>query len=361
MAFIYRTSGPWGPGQSSNLSPAQVDGNTYEAAQGIAAKSAQGVGIASVALVENNMLQFQLDDHSYLAPVGPLPTAQYRFMGDWQPNTPYLVNDTFSEGGNGYVVLVQHTSAATFDPNANDGSGHDYYGLYFAGTTVVPTGGADGAVLTKHSFADYDVIWVLPTLTGLSDVAPSPAPDSGDLVYWNGTRFSYIDQSSVVGAPPALASLSDVLHSPAATTGEAVYWNGSHFTYGSFLPSSGGTLTGGLVVDGPADLIVQTVTQSGATLSINRTLGENCALSLTASITSVAVTGWPASGVTGKVRLSIANTGAFGITGWPTGTIWPGGTAPTITSGSGKKDIVLLMSDDGGTTIFGSVVGQDYH
>lgn len=125
--------------------------------------------------------------------------------------------------------------------------------------------------------------------------------------------------------------------------------------------TTGGTgASGGIVVQGPADLKAQTVTQSGASLAINRTLAENCALSLTASITAITVTGWPASGTTGKVRLVIANTGAFAISGWPTGTIWPGGTAPTITSGAGKKDIVLLMSDDGGATIFGSVIGQDY-
>lgn len=129
---------------------------------------------------------------------------------------------------------------------------------------------------------------------------------------------------------------------------------------GSFLPISGGTLTGGIVVQGPADLKVQTVTQSGANLAINRTLGENCALSLTASITAVTVSNWPAAGTTGKVRLTIANTGAFTMAGWPTGTIWPGGTAPTITSGASKKDIILLMSDDGGVTIYGSIVGQDY-
>ena len=126
------------------------------------------------------------------------------------------------------------------------------------------------------------------------------------------------------------------------------------------ISSTGLPLTGG-VVQGPVDLKVQTVTQSGAALAINRTLGENCALSLTANITGVTVSNWPSAGTTGKVRLAIANTGAFNITGWPTGTIWPGGILPTITSGASKKDIILLMSDDGGVTIYGSVVGQDYH
>jgi hypothetical protein len=118
---------------------------------------------------------------------------------------------------------------------------------------------------------------------------------------------------------------------------------------------------GGIVVQGPADLKTQTVVQSGANLTINRLLGENCILSLTANITAVAVSNWPISGITGKVRLSIVNTGAFNITGWPVGTIWAGGTIPIITSGAGKKDCIVLMSDDGGITVWGSVAGQDYH
>ena len=32
-------------------------------------------------------------------------------------------------GGRVYQVLYDHVSAATFDPGANDGQGHDYYGL----------------------------------------------------------------------------------------------------------------------------------------------------------------------------------------------------------------------------------------
>ena len=121
----------------------------------------------------------------------------------------------------------------------------------------------------------------------------------------------------------------------------------------NYLPLTGGSVTG------PVDLKAQSVT-AAATTAISRSAGENVVLALAATITTFTVSGWPASGTTGKLRLVITNGGANAINAWPAGTIWPGGTLPTITSGSGKKDIVLLMTDDGGTTIFGSVVGQDY-
>ena len=278
MAIILRSV------KGSNLTAAEVDGNftTLEAMNN--AKADQGVGIAAVTLVPNNMLQFQLTDHSYLPPVGPLPSAQYRFRGNWTPSTAYLVNDTFNESGNGYAVLVQHTSATTFDANATDGGGHNLYGLYFATASSIPAGGDDGAVLTKHSSADFDMIWSLPT----------------------------------------------------------------------------GGLSGGVVVEGPVDLLAQTVTQSGGSIAINRALGEVVRVSLTANVTAITVTNWPASGNLGKITLLATNGGAFTSRGWPSGTITPRGTAPTLTSGSGKKDVFVLMSPDGGTTIYGSIAGQNY-
>lgn len=139
--------------------------------------------------------------------------------------------------------------------------------------------------------------------------------------------------------------------------GEIYTWDGQAWsitgaTSPIIVPPEGGT------IDGPVDLVVQNVTQSGADLAIDRSLGENCSLSLTAPITAIAVTNWPAAGFTGKVRLVIINTGAFTIGGWPAGTKWPGGTAPTITPSG--TDIILLMSDNAGATIYGSVVGQGY-
>ena len=72
---------------------------------------------------------------------------------------------------------------------------------------------------------------------------------------------------------------------------------------GGYLSLAGG------VVQGPVDLKVQTVVQSGANLSINRALGENVSVSLSGSVTSIAVAGWPNAGITGKVRLVIREWG----------------------------------------------------
>jgi hypothetical protein len=103
----------------------------------------------------------------------------------------------------------------------------------------------------------------------------------------------------------------------------------------------------------------QSVTASTSSLSIDMRKGWNIALSLGATVTSFAVTNWPATGTVGKLTLDITNTGAYNITTWPTGTLWASGGAPTISSGAGKKDTIVLTSTDGGTTFRAFVASQN--
>lgn len=99
----------------------------------------------------------------------------------------------------------------------------------------------------------------------------------------------------------------------------------------------------------------QSVTASGSSLTIDMSLGWNVALTLSHSVTSVAVSNWPATGYKGKLTLDVSSTGAYTMAGWPGTTIWTGGSAPTITSSG--KDTIILTSSDGGTNFRGFVAG----
>ena len=180
MSIVYRTSGPWGPSSvTEDLTPVQVDNNFWELVQQIAAKAVQGVGIANIIVVGNQMTVL-LTDHTLLGPF-TLPVATLNFLGEWQPNTNYLANDIITHGGSTYIVLWNHTSAATFDPGANDGMGHDYYGLMLQNAaTTIPPGGAPGTFLRKLGIIDYVAAWQTAALGDLSDVhVTSPSPEIG--------------------------------------------------------------------------------------------------------------------------------------------------------------------------------------
>ena len=95
----------------------------------------------------------------------------------WLPDTGYMANDIITNGGSTYMVLVNHTSEATFDPGANDGAGQDFYGLLLENPELaVPAGGAIGQMLFKATAVDYAMRWDWSTLAGQSDVLPSPPP-----------------------------------------------------------------------------------------------------------------------------------------------------------------------------------------
>lgn len=85
---------------------------------------------------------------------------------------------------------------------------------------------------------------------------------------------------------------------------------------------------------------------SGVTLSLSSgnvqtvMLNDNCTFTMPAAVEA------------GNLSLIITQSGSFSATF--TGVKWPGGLSPTITSGSGSKDIVTFVSD--GTNWYGSSV-----
>lgn len=60
-----------------------------------------------------------------------------------------------------------------------------------------------------------------------------------------------------------------------------------------------------------------------------------------------------------RVELLQDATGSRALT-QPVGVKWPAATAPTLTATANKADVFEYFSRDGGTTVFGRVIGQNY-
>jgi hypothetical protein len=105
--------------------------------------------------------------------------------------------------------------------------------------------------------------------------------------------------------------------------------------------------------------VSQSVTASSSSLTIDCAAGMTVALTLSASVTSVTLSNWPASGIQGVLTLNITSTGAYTLAGWPGTTYWAGGAAPVVTSGNGSKDTLLVTSVDAGTTYRNFVIAQN--
>lgn len=89
---------------------------------------------------------------------------------------------------------------------------------------------------------------------------------------------------------------------------------------------------------------------TGGAVTIDWSAGQKHTLTLSSNATSVAFTAPPGIG---NFMLVIKQSGAanFTVAGWAASVKWPGGTAPVITTGSGKVDVLSFYWD--GTDYWG--------
>ena len=105
---------------------------------------------------------------------------------------------------------------------------------------------------------------------------------------------------------------------------------------------------------------VSSPTISAGTLVLNLETSNIFTVSLNAAITTLTISNPPASGSGGSFTLIFTADGTARAVTWPASIKWAGGTAPTITSTSGKVDSFAFFTSDGGTNWQGYVGGQNF-
>ena len=192
---VYRTAGAWGPGEGINLTPAQVDTNFYDLrtdVDDLIANPPTGVGIASIA-VAGTAMTITLTDATELGPF-PMPVLMFRWRGDWAAAQLYAVLDSFKVDGEGlFAVLREHTSAATFDPDA-------------VGSAVAATALVVGTVylITTVGTTDFTLVGASANTIGVEFTATAAGTGTG-----TASPKTY-HQLIGVGSNTALDDLTDV-------------------------------------------------------------------------------------------------------------------------------------------------------
>lgn len=132
---------------------------------------------------------------------------------------------------------------------------------------------------------------------------------------------------------------------------------GSATITGTPMLASGGTTTGPLYTRDDDGII------SGGTWAIDYANGPVIKATAGANITSITMSNWPASGTGGHLRCMLVNFGAYTIT-FPSAWKWVKSDLTTTTTfgdlgltlpASGTA-IADLFSDDGGTTIYATIL-----
>ena len=152
-------------------------------------------------------------------------------------------------------------------------------------------------------------------------------------------------------------------------------------TYGGITLSNSVTGTGSMVLSASPTL-TGTLTAASATLSgtltttviaetfsapsissnvltINLNNGTVFNVTNNANITTFTISNAPASKSSSFTLVLTANGTGYSQT-WGASVNWSGGTAPTLTTTNAKRDIIMFFTNDGGTTWFGTVMGQNF-
>jgi hypothetical protein len=100
-------------------------------------------------------------------------------------------------------------------------------------------------------------------------------------------------------------------------------------------------------------------TISAGQLTLNLSNGNVFNVSLNAAITLLTISNVPSSSFAGNFTLIFTADGTPRSVAWPLSIKWPSGTAPTLTSTNGKRDVFSFVTTDGGTNWYGFVGGQN--
>ena len=265
MPVIYRTDGAWGPGKGANLEPAEVDGNFFDIASRVDYIQDNPVApITPIAIsIEGAAFTMGLSNGDVLGPIAiTYPMPEWR--GEWQPATPYAELDFIVAPDNGLgAVMVPHTSAATFDWAAVDGSGSPIY-HQLIGSTGETT-----------------------RLTDLTDVAIS-APADGEVLTWDAATSLWRNDVAPAGSGGSIA-WGDITGVPA--------------TFPPTVPIAQADVSN-LVVDLAAKAPLNNPIMTGNPRSVTPAPGDNTTSIATTAFVSAALTALPPSGTS----ISIADT-----------------------------------------------------
>lgn len=131
------------------------------------------------------------------------------------------------------------------------------------------------------------------------------------------------------------------------TTSTILIGTGSNtWTQATPTATNGATVTmgsGTMVISTVFNPTVQTLTD-GASIAWNVTNGGNAQVTLAGTGRTLSISN-PVAGYTYTLRVIQGSGGSKTITTWPSGTVWPGGTAPTLSTTAGDYDIIVLYYD----------------
>ena len=209
---------------------------------------------------------------------------------------------------------------------------------------------------------------------GLADIAGLAVTDGniivGDGANWvaesGATARTSLGLAIGTNVQAQSSVLQDLADSLTSTAAELNVLDG--VTAGTAAASKGVVLDSNGDIVFPEEVTVKSLNETAVTFTssanactINCELGNSFSHTRTEN-TTLTISNPPASGKEYSMYVEIINdAGASGYTfAWPASVQWPGGVAPTLSTGASDKDVFILKTNDGGTTYEGNTFGLDF-
>lgn len=188
-----------------------------------------------------------------------------------------------------------------------------------------------------NASADYTATYASATSVTFSGVDVTSIYQPGRLVKATvdaGTAFYGLVVSSTFSTD---TTVNFAWFSTTLTSGTIRLWVGQH-------PSDNRNIAVSTVLE-----VLQTPASASGTLAFRVTSGTYVSTTLTENVTTLTVT-WPAGVSSFTFEIIQDGTGSRSLA-WPAAWQWSGGTAGQISTEAGAKDLFVVSSKDGGTTI----------
>jgi hypothetical protein len=216
-----------------------------------------------------------------------LGRLKFKWRGDWNTSTAYLIDDIVKYGGNTYVVISNHTSQSTDEAFYTDLAASKYQlhteGLFFKGNwtgnifyklnDLVKYGAFHYRCILQHTPGNDFAIgsnWQVFTegLQWEDSYSASTTYQDGDVVTYGGYTYVYVNATPASGQTPTDNSYWDVIttgykntgdysHGTAYKTGDVVQYGGNSYVsktnHTNYYPSN----TNGTVNSTYWDLLVK--------------------------------------------------------------------------------------------------------
>lgn len=160
-----------------------------------------------------------------------------------------------------------------------------------------------------------------------------------------------IDGTVIGGTTPAAVTTSSLVATTADINGGTI--DGT--SVGASTPGTG--VFTSLETEGAFTEDAEAITSSSGTATIDLSTATNFTHTLSENVTYT-FSNPAASGKASSFTLKVTQDATARTITWPASVNWAGGTAPTLSTGSGEIDYFAFITTDNGTAYYGFTAGQ---